>query len=654
MSKPSADLSNFVEDVRVTIRNNHATYVMTAYPADLRTKDWINTRQKASTSTREGTVAPSELQWCSLGLLEFMEVDGCIWTEKTRKNQIIFHISMLTPEHIDALQLKIERKHSTKIFREQIQPVSVADFHASIEVKMDRVRRVFHGHVKNTGSIRPLECVFEFNSQSDMQLVLDELNSEDGVTLVCHVSVGGVVCAKTSLSLPKQRLIDANIGSQAFGDNNDYALFTPSQLDEVAQMFVNTITLPEMTSSGGNMADIKPILMTALQPTLLEVQLSPEILAKVSPLNGEHIELHQKYHSSSVYGEDGGEHMHSGGRDDSHTQSVSHPHAHSPSRAVEKHKVTFSSPSKLSSSHKASYKEVHCMGAGGGMDVYMPAPRNANVPADTKLPRHHGAHHSHGHSHGRQAPPPTVFYRLQRSRACENMTLQWFRSMTPQQAIYPPIEIDSRLNISQYNERALRDHPRKVTNVAVIRLPESAWVTFNEPSDSGKGPVDSYTVHAQPIMDVPDERGMIDGMKETREQKYFRKTKISCAANRSPICVQPLRCDVEYRFAVECFNASGASSISEPVLVTARDNDFYSAIPLYGIIPFSGPVQAIPPNFRRLDGSSSGVPNLAAAFTMKSDVVSKPLSLSTSSADMGKTPGGAIPWMGLMFIQRIA
>ena len=509
MSKPNADLSNFVEDVRVTLRTESATFVMTAFPADVRTKEWIAARQKTGTNTattattitaREVSVAPPELAWCSLGLLEFMQVEGRVWSEKPRKNQIIFHISMLTPEHVEALQLKIERKHSTKIYREQIQPVAVADFHAWIEVKMDRVRRVFYGHVKNTGSIRPMECVFEFKSSADMQLVLDELNSEDGATLVCQVCVGGVVCDKTALTIPKQRIVDANVGTQAFGDNQDYALFTPSQLDEVAQLFVNTITVPEMTSSGGILMDMKPVVMTALQPTMLEMDLTPEVLAKVSPMNGEHLELQQQYQMSllNMDGElGGGEHMRSGGgRDeDGRRLGQNRSHSQSPSRAGEKQKVTFSSGSKLTSSHKATSKEVT-----QGDDFIM-SPRKGGGSAATKPPR--GGHHH------RHAPPPTVLYRLQRARVNENMSLQWYRPMTSQQSVFPPIEIDTQENVSQYSEKALRDQPRKVTNVNIIRLPESAWVTFKEPSDSGKGPVDSYTVHAQPIMDMPDENGMV-------------------------------------------------------------------------------------------------------------------------------------------------
>jgi hypothetical protein len=118
--------------------------------------------------------------------------------------------------------------------------------------------------------------------------------------------------------------------------------------------------------------------------------------------------------------------------------------------------------------------------------------------------------------------------------------------------------------------------------------------------------------------------------------------------------VQPLRSDVQYRFAVECFNASGASSITDPMLMTARDNDFFSTIPLYGIIPYSGPVEDIPLNFRRLDGSTPGIPNLAAAFTMKTDVVTKPVTTATTTTTLATAKPSTIPWMGLIYIQRIA
>jgi hypothetical protein len=497
MSKPTVDLSNFIEDVRVTIRNENATYSMTAFPADSRTKEWITARQKESIATRGVTVAPSELQWCSLGLLEFMEVDGRIWFEKPRRLQIIFHISMLTPEHLDALQLKIERKHSAKIFREQIQPVAIVDFHAWIEIKMDQVRRVFYGHVKNTGAIRPMECVFEFNSSSDMQLVLDELNSEDGANLTCQVCVGGVKFEKTTLSLPKQRLVDANVGAVAFGEHSDYALFTPSQLDEFAQMVVNVITIPEMTSSGGNLVDVKPVVMSALQPILMDVDLSLDMLAKLSPINDEQEMLMQQYRMSNHMrreegGGGGGEHMSGegeggGGGGDNH-------HSHSLSRAPEKHIVSFAQGCKrAAASHKAA----------GSKELSL-TPQDDSDSMGYISPRK-----KHGVDHHKQRHIPITLYRVQRCRLNENISLQWHRPLNPHAAVFPPIEIDTRDNVSEYNERSLRDEPRKVTNVNVVRLPESAWVSFLEPSDSGKGPIDSYTVHAQPIMEPPDEHGMV-------------------------------------------------------------------------------------------------------------------------------------------------
>lgn len=40
-----------------------------------------------------------------------------------------------------------------------------------------------------------------------------------------------------------------------------------------------------------------------------------------------------------------------------------------------------------------------------------------------------------------------------------------------------------------------------MTNVSVLRLPQSAWVHFRGPSDSGGSPVVSFTVHAQPLVE---------------------------------------------------------------------------------------------------------------------------------------------------------
>lgn len=101
------------------------------------------------------------------------------------------------------------------------------------------------------------------------------------------------------------------------------------------------------------------------------------------------------------------------------------------------------------------------------------------------------------------------------------------------------------------------------------------------------------------------------------------------------------------RFSVECFNATGASRISEPIVATVEDNEHFATVPLYGIILYSGPSDMIPSNFRKLDGSEPGVPNLYSCFNMKTDV-----SQVASAAALSATKG--VPWIGgLCYIQRI-
>ena len=88
---------------------------------------------------------------------------------------------------------------------------------------------------------------------------------------------------------------------------------------------------------------------------------------------------------------------------------------------------------------------------------------------------------------------------------------------------------------------------------------------------------------------------------------------------------------------MECFNSNGASRISEPIVSTVEDNEHFATVPLYGIILYSGPSDQIPKNFRKLDGSEPGVPNLYSYFNMKTDASQIP-PVSTMAAAAG-VPG---------------
>ena len=100
---------------------------------------------------------------------------------------------------------------------------------------------------------------------------------------------------------------------------------------------------------------------------------------------------------------------------------------------------------------------------------------------------------------------------------------------------------------------------------------------------------------------------------------------------------------------MECFNSTGASRISEPILATVEDNEHFATVPLYGIILYSGPSEGIPSNFRKLDGSEAGIPNLYSYFNMKSDATQVP---SAATINAAATKG--VPWYGgLCYIQRI-
>jgi hypothetical protein len=481
MSKPPADLTLFVEDVRVVVRNDGGTYSMSAYPADTRTKDWIATRQKEAAATRAVNKAPTELQWRSLGLLEFMEVGGQVWTAKPRKKQIIFNLSMLIPDHIDALQSKIERKHNIRITQEQIQPVALSGFQATIEIKENDMKRVFSGYVKNLDAVRPLHCVFDFTSIYDMELVLEELNSDDGVAMTCYLSIGEIRFEKTALAIPKQRIVDAKIAEAAFGDSMDYALFTTSQLNELAQMFVNTIVISELNTVGGSLIDAKPMVLTSLQA--IPVEFTPEYIDKISPLNGEKsdILLEMGMEPDDLPVSDGPAMMH-------HTASP---------------RTILLSPDHMAAGKVPASGGINLERKRGAKDaggeVKMAYKASAiSSPVSARRSQFGPASPPH---YSQLEPGTKKMYRVQRSKLLENMTIHWFKIVNPQLAIFNPIEVDTRSNICSYTDKSYRDSPRCVTAVTVIRLPNSAWVSFKPPSDSGGSPIESYTVYAEPLVD---------------------------------------------------------------------------------------------------------------------------------------------------------
>ena len=486
MSKPPADLSLFVEDVRVVVRNDGGTYSMSAYPADVRTKDWIAARQKEAAATRVISVAPTELQWRSLGLLEFMEVDGEIWTCKHRKKQIIFNLSMLIPDHVDALQSKIERKHNIRITQEQIQPVSLSGFQATIEIKENDMKRVFSGYVKNLDAVRPLHCVFDFATIYDMELVLQELNSDDGVAMTCHLSIGEIRFEKTALAIPKQRIVDAKIAELAFGENIDYALFTTSQLNELAQMFVNTIVISELNTVGGSLIDAKPMVLTSLQA--IPVEFTADYISKVSPLNGEINDILMELGMEEEAG-------------------ISEGLAHTVSPRTILLSPDHIAAGKTPMSGGINLERKRGGAKEGGSEVKLAYKASAISSPVSRGPRGVLFPGGSPHSHYEESRMKKM-YRVQRSKLHENMTINWFKVVNPQMAIFPPIEVDTKSNICSFSEKAYRDLPRCVTGVTIIRLPNSAWVSFKPPSDAGGSPIESYTVYAEPLIEAEIERVM--------------------------------------------------------------------------------------------------------------------------------------------------
>ena len=440
MAKLPVDVSLFVEDARVVLRNEHGSTAISAYPADIHTKDWCGKRQKDT--NRTNIVAPLELQWCSLGILEFMEVDGEIWKASIRKKQITFFLSMLTPDHVEALKAQIERKHGVQISREQIQPIVKTGFQASIEVNMHDVRRVFQGSLKNLDALRPLSCVFSFDSLADMDLVMNEINSEEGVTLTCQVAVGGVRYEPACLTIPNKKLTDANIAALAFGSNVDSVLFTPSQLDALAQMVVNVVTIPEAGAAGAIVADLKPLVVTALLATPVDVQISPEMLGTLSPLNGEDALLAEEMSRLAGNME---EYIRVSGGDGSPVRPP-----HSPLAGA---KGLMVSISPYGGSAKRTHKEV--------VDFQEKTGQLLNSRQAKEGPGGSAAQrYQMGIAEARRTAGgggQKRLYRVLRSKLSENIALQWYKmNGTAQSCVYAPISIESRTHVCQCVDRSFR------------------------------------------------------------------------------------------------------------------------------------------------------------------------------------------------------
>ena len=441
MAKLPVDVSLFVEDARVVLRSENGSTAISAYPGDIHTKDWCGKRQKDT--NRTNIIAPLELQWCSLGILEFMEVDGEIWKASIRKKQITFFLSMLTPDHVEALKAQIERKHGVHISREQIQPIVITGFQASIKVNMHDVRREFQGSLKNLDALRPLSCVFSFDSQADMDLVMNEINSEEGVTLTCQVAVGGVRYEPACLTIPNKKLTDANIAALAFGSNVDSALFTPSQLDALAQMIVNVVTIPEAGAAGAIVADLKPLVVTALLATPVDVQISPEMLGTLSPLNGEDALLAEEMSRLAGTMEEyirGGE-----------VDVNPHRPPQSPPAGAKSRKPLSAPPS--GGSAKRGHKEVVDFEEKSGL--LLNSRQAKEGPGGSAAQRY-----QMGIAEARRAAGGggrKRLYRVLRSKLSENIALQWYKmNGTAQSCVYAPISIESRTHICQYAERSYR------------------------------------------------------------------------------------------------------------------------------------------------------------------------------------------------------
>lgn len=620
------------EDLRATVYNENGSFALVCFPGDPKTKEWVENRK-----SHINDISPSELLWSSYGILEFMEdSNGLIWIEKPRRKQIIFNLSMLTDEYLDVLKINIEKKYHIQISRGQIQPVRISGLNASITIISYGIKRIFYGTIRNMDSLRPLQVVFEFNNDYDMQLVIDELKSNDGIVMTCNLIFGNLQIDKSCITILKQKLTDSKIGELAFGSNSnlDYAYFTPSQLDELSQRIVNNIVVSELTSAGGFLSDMHPLVMGVLQPEPVDVILTESIISQLSTINNEGKVLLEKINLSISEKEDIFRSL---------NENMSKPPL-SPDHLT-------AADSKEPSHHSHSAKSIHSH----KLDGY---------DSDSKL------HHvSSNHSTSKYSR----LYKVLRIRATENIMLQWPRiviaSTTPPNSLHQ-VDIESRKNICRYVEPAVlwAENPSPPTNISVLRLPRSAWVNFTPPMSCGASPIEYYTIRAKPIGNIDksfdDDTSAKGTHSHSSEGDTFHRQNSSLAAaleskvivsgQYPPILVDNLHPDLEYTFRVEAHNITSSSRSQD--VIAFRDCEMFATIPLYGIIMYSGPREAIPHNYRVLDGTEPGVPNLNACFTMKTDVSSAAIfsTANSTSSDSAAAPKSTTPkWQGLLYIQRI-
>ena len=127
---------------------------------------------------------------------------------------------------------------------------------------------------------------------------------------------------------------------------------------------------------------------------------------------------------------------------------------------------------------------------------------------------------------------------------------------------------------------------------------------------------------------------------------------LTSSGTYSPICIESLRDDISYRYVIETINMNGESNKSEPVLETVKGNEQLCTVPLYGIIAYAGPIEEIPKNYRRLDGTISGLPNLTSLLLPKLTDGQPAINDSTFQSMIPSDNGPK--WMSMIYIQRIA
>lgn len=679
--KPPLELSLLKEDIRANIFNENGTFCLTCFPSDATTRDWLENRRLST--PKEDNIAASQLQWSSYGVLEFMENEnGALYIVKERRRQIIFRISTLTDEHIEVLKIRLEKKHKISITHGQIHPVRISGFQASLSVVCNHVKRIFVGTVRNLDAIRPLECVFDFATDSDMQLALEELQSSDGATLSCCFCFGGIQFERSSITILKQKLTDCKLGDIAFGPNNpDYALFTSSQMDELAQIIVNNISMTELANVCGSLVDMQSLVLNMLQPEIVDTMITEPLLAHLSPLNNEASVLLEKITLSLTVNPD------AVGIASPSTSTI--PPSRPPIAMMSSNSTSHAADAKHSLAEKDTSHVKHHHLSKDDVDAesvvcthdYKLAP---GAQHKTTSPSHHQHTTQHTSSfQGSQLPNAchkiTRLFRIYRLRATENMMLQWNKINSQYSAICPQIEIETSKHICRYgNEIPWRELPAAATNLSVLRLYSSAWVYFTPPLYTGTSRIEQYTVHAKVVQDaLMDDTDVDDespSHKMEREDdlsndnavksiKYARTIKIRATGTQPPILVTNLHPSLEYRFKVESHNVT-SSSKSDGV-IAMRDNESFATVPLYGIIMYSGPKECIPHNYRLLDGTDTSAPNLGACFSMKTDVIAPVTGSNPSAALSGSISAPAKnsssmkrsnnpKWYGLSYIQRIA